>query len=117
MTTQANDRKLRKIATVESTPYNCAADIFIQDEHPSGQRHLIAQYGDGYSGRNDLPKAENGRREFAAAVPDDWTEQEVVNLLLWPMKNPNAPYPTWEVPARVHGSPELFRFWAGEKPR
>ena len=43
------------------------------------------------------------------------TEQEILNeWLLWPMKA-DAPYPKWEVPARVHGSVMLFRWWTGEK--
>ena len=67
--------------------------------------------------RNDLPTAENGCREFAAEIPHDMSEQEILNVwLLWPMK-PGAPYPKWEVPARVEGSPMLYRWWAGEKPR
>jgi hypothetical protein len=108
-------RDLRLIATVHCKPYQCEARIYIQDKHPSGYRHLVAQYGDGYAGRTDLPIADNGCREFAAAMPHDMGEQEIIDRwLLWPM-NPRAPYPTWEVPARVHGSWMLFRWWAGEK--
>ncbi len=111
----SDNRKLRLIATVRA--YDTDAKIYIQDKHPSGYRHLVAQYGEGYSGRNDLPTAENGCREFAAGIPHDMSEQEILNVwLLWPMK-PGAPYPKWEVPARVEGSPMLYRWWAGEKPR
>jgi hypothetical protein len=53
---------------------------------------------------------------FGAAIRDEWTEQEVSDLLLWPMKASDAPYPSWEVPARAYGSPSLFRWWAGEEP-
>jgi hypothetical protein len=53
-----------------------------------------------------------GQPEFAAAIPDDWSEPEVMDLVLWPMKSQDAPYPAWEVPARAHGSDELFRWWA-----
>ncbi len=38
-----------------------------------------------------------------------------MDLVLWPMKDPKAPYPAWEVAARAYGSPELFPWWAGEK--
>ena len=98
-------RKLRPIATAYCKEYKTDAKFFIQDEHPSGRRHLVVQYEKGGYG---------GRPEFAAGIPDDWSEQEVLDLLLWPM-NPSAPYPGWEVPARVEGSPVLFRFWKGEK--
>lgn len=109
-------RELRLLATMRCKPYGCEAKAYIQDEHTSGYRHLVVQYGDGYSGRADIVE-HDGTREFAAAIPHDMTEQQVVNeFLLWPMKSPDAPYPTWEVPARVHGSPTLFRWWAGEQP-
>jgi hypothetical protein len=111
----AETRSLRLLATLRA--YNAETKIYVQDDHPSGYRHLVAQYGAGYSGRNDLPIAENGCREFAAAIPPDMSDQEIVNSwLLWPMK-PGAPYPKWEVPARVEGSWMLFRWWAGEQPR
>jgi len=110
-------RKLRLLGTVRCVPYNTDATIYIQDKHESGYRRLVAQYGKGYSGPNDLPTAANGSREFAIAIPQDMNEQEIRDSwLLWPM-NPQAPYPMWEVPARVHGSWILFRWWADEKPQ
>jgi hypothetical protein len=99
-------RKLRLIATLHCKQYNTLAKLYIQDRHPSGQRHLVAQYEKG---------GYQSRPEFATAIPDDWTEQEVMDLLLWPMK-PEAPYPAWEVPARLYASEELFRWRLGEKP-
>jgi hypothetical protein len=33
-----------------------------------------------------------------------------------PMKDPSSNFPSWEIPARAHGSATLFRWWAGEKP-
>ena len=99
-----NDRELRQIATVHCVPYKCEAAVYVQDKHPSGHRHLVVQYGD-------------DRPEFAAGIPDDMTEQEILDeWLLWPMKA-DAPYPKWEIPARVYGSPMLIRWWAGEKAR
>ena len=86
--------------------YCSDAKAYIEDTHPSGQRHLVVHYDEG--GYQDAP-------EFGAAIPDDWTEDDVMELLLWPMA-PIAPYPRWEVPARVYGSETLFRWWADEKP-
>jgi hypothetical protein len=73
------------------------------------------QYGEGYGGRDDI-RNKDGTLEFAAAIPPDMSEQEIVDGWLLPPMNPGAPYPKWEVPARVHGRPTLFRWWAGEKP-
>lgn len=99
--TQPGDLKL--IASLFCTQYKTEAKAYVDEAHPSGQRHLVVQYA-------------NGRPEFLAAIPDDWDEKDVVDLLLWPMESPEAPYPAWEVPARVYGSATLFRWWAGERP-
>jgi hypothetical protein len=82
--------------------YNTEAETLIQDEHPSGLRHLVVQY-------------EDGRPEFTAAIRRHWTEQDISDFLLWPLKNPETAYPVWEIPARL-GSSTLFRWWMGEKP-
>jgi hypothetical protein len=37
----------------------------------------------------------------------------VLDLILWPMKDPSPPYPAWEVPARTYGSPMLYEWWKG----
>jgi hypothetical protein len=52
-----------------------------------------------------------------AGIPDDWSEENVIDLLLRPMKSQDAPYPAWEVSARAYGSEMLFRWWAGERPK
>jgi hypothetical protein len=89
--------KLRPIARVHCISSKCEAVVHIQDEHPSGHRQLVVQYGD-------------GRPDFAAGIPDDMTEKEILDhWLLWP-KRRDAPYPRWEVPARVYGSPMLFSY-------
>jgi hypothetical protein len=100
---------LRLIASMFCKQYGAEARAFIDDAHPSGHRHLVMHYGQtgGYK----------GAPEFAAAIPDDWSEKDVMDLLLWPMKDEKAPYPAWEVPARAYGSATLFRFWAGAKPQ
>jgi hypothetical protein len=40
----------------------------------------------------------------------------VQDLIFWPMKDPNAPYPAWEVPARAFGSDMLYEWWKGGPP-
>ena|SRR5438093_1567325 len=107
-------RKLKPIGSAHCTQYKTEAKFYIDEAHLSGERLLVVQYGEGYSGRNDLPIID-GHRQFEAGIPDDWSEQDVQDLILWPMKDPAAPYPAWEVPARAHASPTLFRWWAGEK--
>ena len=95
---------MRRIASVHVEQYKCEADVFI-DEPSSGRRRLVVQYGDGYCGPGDLEKAGNGRPQFVAGIPDGMSEQEIINnWLLSPMK---APFPRWEMPARVYGSPTL----------
>lgn len=112
----SDTRKLHLIATVRCAPYETDAKVYICGDDPSDRRELVVQYGDSYRGP-DLPIADNGCREFVAGIPDDISVQEILDeWLLWPMK-PGAPYPKWEVPARVHGSPMLFRWWAGQKPK
>jgi hypothetical protein len=98
------ERSLKLIASLYVRQYKTDAKLFIEDPHPSGKRHLVAQYKNA------------AHAEFSSGIPDDWSEVDVIDLLLWPMKNSRAPYPAWEVPARAFGSPVLFRFWQGEKP-
>jgi hypothetical protein len=101
------ERKLRLIGSLYVPQYKTDAKIYVEDAHPSGQRHLVAQYHKGGYG---------GDPEFAAAIPDSWTDADINELILWPMKDLKAPYPAWEVPARAYGCDELFRWWPGEKP-
>jgi hypothetical protein len=68
------------------------------------------QYGEGYSGRDDLPIVD-GHRQFAAGIPDDWDDEAVKEFIFWPM-NPDASHPAWEVPARSYGRDTLF-VWEG----
>ena len=63
------DRELRLIATVRCIPYKCDALVYVQDKHPSGHRHLVVQYGDGYCGRNDLPTAATAALSLRPAFP------------------------------------------------
>jgi hypothetical protein len=70
-------------------------------------RHLVVVYEKGGYG---------GNPEFLAGIPNEWTEQAVIELILWPMKDQNAPYPAWEVPARAFGSDMLYKWWKGGPP-
>jgi hypothetical protein len=96
---------MKSIGSMFCKQYKSEAQFFIDESDPSRRRHLFVQYAKGGYG---------GALEFAAAIPDSWSEQDVMDLIFWPM-NPKAPYPAWEVPARAFGSVELFR-WANEKP-
>jgi hypothetical protein len=98
----AEARNLKLIASPRCSEYQTGATCFIDSALPSGRRRLVVHCDNGgYA----------GRREFTASIPDDSSEQDVMNLLLSPMKDPSAPYPSWEVPARAFGSHELFRWW------
>jgi hypothetical protein len=100
-------RNLKPIGSAHCTQYNTEAKFYIE-AHKSGHRQLVVHYekGGGY----------NGALEFAAGIPDDWSEQDVIDLIFLPEKHPIVPYPVWEVPARAYASATLFRWWAGEKP-
>ena len=82
--------------------YRSNAEFYIDEAHASGLRHLIVLYEMG--GYDGVPY-------FAAVIPNEWDEQAVQTLILRPMKNPNAPFPSWEVPARVFGSPTVSEWW------
>jgi hypothetical protein len=100
MQTGALNQKL--IGEVYCRQYQAEAKFYIRD-WPDDSRELCVVY-------------DNGRDEFVSEIPAPWTEQDVLDLIFWPMKDPDAPYPAWEVPARVYGSWSLFRWWTGEKP-
>lgn len=106
---------MKLIGSVFCKQYESEAQFYLDDARPSGRR-LIVRYGEGYSGRDDLPTVD-GQRQFAIGVPDSWTKEDIQELLLWPRKTlPGRAWPAWEIPARDYGSATLFRFWAGEKP-
>ena len=91
----------RQIGSTYCAHYDTEAKFFLEDEHPSGLRQLVVQY--------------EGRPEFAAAIPDDWTEQDISDFLLRALDAVGT-CPLWEVPERLYGSPVLFRWWAAERP-
>lgn len=61
-----------------------------------GLRNLVVVYDQG---------GYDGAKEFAAGIPKDWTDEQVLDFILW--DHPDTRYPVWEIPARVHGRPML----------
>jgi hypothetical protein len=82
--------------------YHTEVEFFIETSPETG-RALVARYQDG--GAEDLPIVE-GRREFRAGIPDAWTEDQLMRFLALNQ------WPSWELPARAGGSPDLFSFSA-----
>ena len=107
-------RNLEPIGSAFCEHYQTEARFFIERSISLGQRlgtgarHLVVQYGESYTGRDDLAVTATGQREFASIIPHDWSNEKLLKCLQAPTKNPNVPYPTWEVPARLHGRPVLF---------
>jgi hypothetical protein len=88
--------------------YGTDATITIDENHSSGVPHLVVKYKKG---------GYKGQEEVAAAIPTDWTDQDLAELIFLPIE-PRADrnWPAWEIPAADFASPYLFRFWKGEKP-
>ena len=58
-----------------------------------------------------------GQKQVAAAIPDDWTDQDLLDLIFQPpRKGTGRDWPPWEIPAADHAAFTLFRFWKGEEP-
>jgi hypothetical protein len=56
--------------------------------------------------------------KVAAAIPDDWTDQDLLDLIsLPPRHGTGRDWPAWEIPAADYAQFSLFRFWRGERPR
>jgi hypothetical protein len=87
--------------------YMTNATILIDQNHHSGQPHLVAHYEMG---------GLKGQVQFAAAIPAHWGDDDLVELIFLPLeKRENRDYPRWEVPTRDHGSATVFKFWKREK--
>jgi hypothetical protein len=95
--------KLKFIGESFCSQYQSQAKFYIDEAHASGMRHLVVVY-------------ENGDADFLAGIPDEWADENVQDFIFWPMKNPNSPYPAWEVPARAYGSPMLYAWWKSRPP-
>jgi hypothetical protein len=91
----------RKTLITQFCPqYNTEVEFFIETSPESG-RTLIARYMIG--GPEDLRVVE-GRREFRAGIPDAWSEDKLLRFLALNQ------WPSWELPSRAGGSPNLFSF-------
>ena len=95
--------KLKFIGSSFCSQYQSQAKFYIDEMHASGIRHLVVVY-------------ENDEHDFIAGIPDEWADENVQDFIFWPMKNPNSPYPAWEVPACAYGSPMLYAWWKGRPP-
>jgi len=96
--------------------YQCEARFFIKD-YWYGKHTLVVEYGEGYCGPW-LPRDANGRPVFEAVIPDHWSHDELMALLLTPpiMFSDGSPsYPTWEGGARYFGSEYLA--WPKKAPK
>jgi hypothetical protein len=86
--------------------YETDATITVDENHSSGVPHLVVQEG--------WP---HGHKQVASAIPPDWTDQDLAELIFLPLQPRNdRNWPAWEIPAADYGSFSLFRFWKGEKP-
>jgi hypothetical protein len=88
--------KMKFLCSVFCEQYQSDAKFYVDETRLSGVRNLVVIYDRGGYG---------GDKEFTAGIPKAWTDQDVENLILLPTKDPKAPYPAWEVSARVFGSP------------
>jgi hypothetical protein len=95
--------KLKFIGSSFCSQYQSQVKFYIDEMHASGMRHLVVVY-------------ENNEDDFIAGIPDEWADENVQDFIFWPMKNPNSPYPAWEVPARACGSPMLYAWWKDQPP-
>ena len=100
-------RELRLIATRYCPEYRTEAKLFVQHMPRSRLRRLVVHYAKG---------GLEGRPEFTATVPANWSDQDILDFLERPMA-PRGRYPAWEIPARLFFSPRLFKWWAAQRPR
>ena len=76
------ERNLELIGSVFCEQYQTEAKFYIERSislrpgFGTGARHLVVQYGDGYTGREGLAVAANGQREFACLIPHDWSNEK-----------------------------------------
>jgi hypothetical protein len=73
--------ELRLLCSAFCKPYQSEAKFYVEETNPSGSRQLVVIYEKGGYG---------GGKEFVAGIPKAWTDQDVENLILWPMKDPKA---------------------------
>ena len=99
-------RNLRRI-DLYCPEYKTDATLLIDEDHPSGQPHLVVHYDKG---------GLKGQMQFAAAIPAHWSDDDLLALIFLPLdKRRGHLWPTWEVPVRDFASATLFKFWKGKK--
>jgi hypothetical protein len=85
MTDKGEERKLRFLGRQTDRVRNTVTEFFIEPPNTpgprenSGLRHLIARYVSG--GASDL-RVVDGLPEFATGIPNDWSEQQVMELMV-----------------------------------
>ena len=80
-------RRLKRIE-VHCPEYETTATIRINDAHSSGTDHLEVDYRSPDHGH------------FTIAIPDDWTDQDLLELIFLPPRDPGKRnWPAWEIPA------------------
>jgi hypothetical protein len=88
--------------------YDTDATITVDERHSSGQPHLVINYKKAGS---------HGHKQVAYAIPADWTDQDLAELIFLPPRmGTGRDWPAWEIPAADCAAFSLFRFWKGEKP-
>ncbi|MET4345499.1 hypothetical protein [Bradyrhizobium sp. RT9a] len=88
--------------------YGTDATIVVNEAHSSGMPHLETVYD---------KEPPHGHKSVAVAIPDDWTDQDLAELIFIKMQaHPTRNWPAWEIPAMDHGAFRLYRFWKGEQP-
>jgi hypothetical protein len=96
-------RRLKRIE-LYCPEYNTTAAIRINDAHSSGTDRLEVDY------------RSPDHSHFTIAIPDDWTDQDLLELIFLPPRDEGPRnWPAWEIPAYQFVSSRLFRFWKGEK--
>jgi hypothetical protein len=80
-------RRLKRIE-VYCPEYETTAMIRINDGHASGTDHLEVDY------------RSPDHSHFTIAIPDDWTDQDLLELIFLPPRNAGRRnWPAWEIPA------------------
>src|SRR5947208_16596156 len=85
---------LKPIGSAHCPEYNTEAKFYIDVANKLGKRHLVVHYEKG---------GHNGAPEFVAGIPDDWSEENVIDLILRPLEAANAHYPAWAWSLRRRG--------------
>jgi hypothetical protein len=77
-------RNLEPIGSAFCEHYRTEAKFFIERSIPlgkrlgTGARHLVVQYGESYTGRDDLAVTATGQREFAIIISNDWSNEKLL---------------------------------------